>query len=72
METFALIVPTFAVLAYTSPVLSYEFAVIEELENYTENSLALKLYANKKDTIGFYYFIGKNELKIKPKKKPNR
>jgi hypothetical protein len=52
--------------------ISYEFAVIEELENYTENSLALKLYANKKDTIGFYYFIGKNELKIKPKKKPNR
>lgn len=48
----------------------YEFAVIEELELYTENPIALKLCKNKNDTIGFYYFIGKNELNIKPKKKP--
>ena len=31
METFALIVPTLAVLAYTIPVLTKEFAVIENV-----------------------------------------
>ncbi len=52
--------------------IKYEFAVIEELEHYTENPLALKLYKDKNDTIGLNYFIGKNKLKINPKKKPNR
>jgi hypothetical protein len=47
----------------------YEFAVVEELEHYTENPLALKLYMNKADTIGHYYYIGKNELQLIPKKK---
>ncbi len=49
--------------------INYEFAIIEELEHYTENPLALKLYKDKNDTIGFNYFIEKNKLKINPKKK---
>ena len=52
--------------------IKYEFGVIEELEQFTENPFALKLFKDKKDTIGFNYFIGKNELKIKPLIKPNR
>lgn len=47
----------------------YEFAIIEELEHYTENPFALKLFKDKNDTIGFNYFIMKNNLKINPKKK---
>ncbi len=47
----------------------YEFAVVEELEHYTENPIALKLYINKTDTIGHYYYIGKNVLQLKPKKR---
>lgn len=39
--------------------IKYEFGVIEELERYTENKYALKLFNNRKDTIGFRYFIGK-------------
>ena len=50
----------------------WEFGVIEELEVYTENKYALKLFKNKKDTVGFYYFIGRNDLNIKPTIKPNR
>ncbi|MEY2923840.1 MAG: hypothetical protein RLZZ337_380, partial [Bacteroidota bacterium] len=46
--------------------------VIEELEHYTENKYALKLFMNKKDTIGFSYFIGRNDLGIKPIIKLNR
>lgn len=52
--------------------IKYEFGVIEELEYYTENKYALKLFKNKKDTIGFNYFISKNDLSIKPTIKPNR
>jgi len=52
--------------------IKYAFGVIEELENYTENQYALKLFKNEKDTIGFNYFIEKNNLKIKPKIKCNR
>ena len=47
----------------------YEFAVVEELEPYTENPIALKLYINKTDTIGHYYYIEKNKLQLKSKKK---
>jgi len=52
--------------------IEYKFAIIEELEHYTENPYALKLYKDKNDTVGFNYFISKNKLKINPKKKPNR
>jgi hypothetical protein len=50
----------------------YKFGVIEKLEYYTENPYALVLYKNLQDTIGFKYFITKNELKIQALKKPNR
>lgn len=53
-------------------VIKYEFGVIEELEHYTENKYALKLFKDRTDTLGFMYFIGKNDLNIKPKIKPNR
>ena len=52
--------------------IKYEFGVIEELERYTENKYALKLFVNKNDTIGFRYFIGRNDLDIEPTIKPNR
>ena len=52
--------------------IKYEFGVIEELEHYTENKYALKLFINKNDTIGFRYFIGRNDLDIEPTIKPNR
>jgi hypothetical protein len=49
--------------------IKYEFAIIEELENYTELPFALKLYKDKNDTIGFNYYIRKNKLKINSIKK---
>lgn len=52
--------------------IKYEFGVIEKLELYTENPHALKLYKSKNDTIGFKYFITKNDLKVEPVNKPNR
>ena len=50
----------------------WEFGVIEELELYTENKYALKLFKNNEDSVGFNYFIGRNNLNIKPTIKPNR
>ncbi len=52
--------------------LKYEFGVIEELEHYTKDQFALKLYTDKKDTIGFCYFVAQNKLKIKPVKGPTK
>ncbi|MCX2743747.1 hypothetical protein OO013_07720 [Mangrovivirga sp. M17] len=51
--------------------IKYEFGVIEELEHYTENKYALKLFVNKSDTTGFKYFIGRNDLDIEPIITPN-
>jgi len=48
----------------------YKFAVIEKLEYYTESKYVLVLHKNMEDTIGFQYFITKNELKINAVKKP--
>jgi hypothetical protein len=48
---------------------TYEFGVIEELEYYTENPYALKLFKNKNDVTGFRYFITKNDLIINSTKR---
>lgn len=50
----------------------YEFGVIEEPQLYTEHPFALRLFKDKKDRIGFFYWIANNKLKIKPIIKPNR
>ena len=52
--------------------IQYEFGVIEELETYSENKYALKLYKNKNDTLGFNYYIARNELNILPLIKSKR
>lgn len=46
----------------------YEFAVLQKLEKFTENPLALTLFVSKNDTLGHCYFVVKNEMKINPLK----
>jgi len=44
--------------------IKYEFGIVVKLEYYSENKYALKLFMNKKDTVGYNYFVTKNDLNI--------
>lgn len=48
---------------------NYEFGIIEKMEEFIDKPIVLKLYNNKKDTIGSFFTIRINKLKIKLKSK---
>jgi len=47
----------------------YSFAIIQELEYYTEEPYVLRLFKNNSDTIGVGYLFVKHYLNIKPTEK---